>query len=160
MKKQEFLSELIRKRKLIEVEPSEDIKNSYMKKSESSLISAKILLENNRLEESVSLAYYSMYHAVTALFFRVGIKCENHSATIILLKNIFEIDNNPISFAKSERVDKQYYTNFEINKKEVEETIKIAEDFNSDLADFLARLKNEEIHYYLNKFKSLLNTLI
>lgn len=96
MKKINFLKKLYKEGKLKIIESSEEIKNSYIEKSESNLISAKILLGNDRLEESISLAYYSMYHILTALFFAVGIKCENHTASIILLKDIFDIDNKKI----------------------------------------------------------------
>ena len=89
MKKISFLSKLKREGKLQLVSPSETIKDPYLKKSESNLASAKILLENERLEESVSLAYYSMYNMLTAILFQVGIKCENHSASIILLNAHF-----------------------------------------------------------------------
>ena len=100
--------------KLALVEPSEEIKQSYIQKSESNIVSAKILLNNNKLEEAVALAYYSMYHFITALFFKAGIKSENHTASISLLKEIFGIDNEYLIFAKKERLDKQYYVNFKI----------------------------------------------
>ena len=90
MKRINFLAKLKKEGKLEIVEPSEEIKDSYIKKSESNIISAKILLENNRLEESVSLSYYSMYHMATALFYKTGIKCGNHAALIVLLKKIFD----------------------------------------------------------------------
>lgn len=155
MKKINFLAKLFNERKLQLVDPSEEIKQSYLKKSESNLISAKILLENNKLEESVSLVYYSMYHMLTALLFKVGIKCENHSASIILLKELFSIDNSSILFAKRERVDKQYYTDFHITKQEIVEAIKIAEDFNKGLLDFISKLDNQKIEKYREKFKIL-----
>ncbi|MEA3379132.1 MAG: HEPN domain-containing protein [Nanoarchaeota archaeon] len=131
------MKKLRKEKKLELVDSSEEIKESYLEKSESNLISAKILLENDRLEEAVYLAYYSMYHVVTALFFKVGIKCENHSAAIILLKRIFGLDNSDISFAKQERVDKQYYTDFKIKKEEVKDGIKTAEGFNAAILDFM-----------------------
>jgi len=148
MKERNFLTKIFKEKKLQLVEPSEEIKDSYLEKSESNLISAKILLENNRLEESVSLCYYSMYHLLTALLFKTGIKCENHSASIILLKELFSLDNKDISFAKKERVDKQYYTDFKITKQEVIEVVKIAEDFNKELLDFISKLSNNEIQKY------------
>jgi len=159
MKKINFLKKLCKEDKLKCVEPSEEIKNSYIEKSESNLISARILLENNRLEESVSLAYYSMYHILTALFFAVGIKCENHTGSIILLKDIFNIDNSEISFAKSERIDKQYYIDFHINKQEVIETIQKSEIFRKTLFDFISKLNTEKINAYKFKFNELLNFL-
>ena len=142
MKKISFLAKLFDEGKLQLVNPSEEIKDSYIKKSESNLISAKILLENNKLEESVSLVYYSMYHILTALLFKVGIKCENHSASIILLKELFSIDNSNIFFAKKERIDKQYYIDFNISKQEILEAIRIAEDFNKKLLKFTTKLDN------------------
>jgi uncharacterized protein (UPF0332 family) len=159
MKKINFLKKLCKEDKLKCIEPSEEIKNSYIEKSESNLISARILLENNRLEESVSLAYYSMYHILTALFFAVGIKCENHTGSIILLKDIFNIDNSEISFAKSERIDKQYYIDFHINKQEVIETIQKSEIFRKTLFDFISKLNTEKINAYKFKFNELLNFL-
>lgn len=100
MKKPSFLKKLLEEGKLKLTEPSEAIKQSYIKKSESNLSSAKILLEHNRLEEATSLAYYGMYCMLTALYFKVGIKCENHSAAILLLKKVFRIDNHSIIAAK------------------------------------------------------------
>ncbi len=93
MKKLAFLNKLRKHGKLEIVEPSEEMKQSYALKSESNLVSSKILLENQKLEEAVGLAYYSMYHLLTALLYKAGIKSENHSASIILLKEIFDQDN-------------------------------------------------------------------
>ena len=81
-----FLNKLKRQGKLELAESSDEIKQSYLEKSESNFISAKILLKNNRLEESISLIYYSMYHTLLALLFKIGVKSENHSGSIILLK--------------------------------------------------------------------------
>lgn len=76
MDDKKFLGFLARRGKLGLVEPSEEVTKSYLGKSESNLISSRILFENGRLEESVSLAYYSMYNILLALLFRVGIKSE------------------------------------------------------------------------------------
>ena len=157
MKKINFLIKLKKERKLGLVEPSEEIKESYLKKSESNLISAKILLENNKLEESVGLAYYSMYYLLAALLFRVGIKSENHSASIILLKELFLFDNKEVSDAKTERIDKQYYVDFVISKEDGKDTIRKAEIFNNKLIDFISKLNNEDITNYREKFMKLLN---
>ncbi len=153
MKKTNFLSKLKKENKLELTEPSEEIKKSYIEKLDSSLISAKILLENQRLEEATALSYYSMYHILTALLFKIGIKSENHSASIILLKEIFEINNLKIQEAKKERIDKQYYVDFNVTKEEIESAIEQAEDFNQNLLDFIKKLTNEDIKKYRNKFE-------
>jgi uncharacterized protein (UPF0332 family) len=157
MKKSDFFNRLQEGGKLQLVPPSEEIMSSYLKKSDSHLVSAKLLLENDRLEESVSLTYYSMYYILLSLFFRVGIKCENHSAAIILLKELFNVDNSLISYAKKERIDKQYYVDFKIMKEEVKELIEAAEIFNSNILDFIEKLNSEKIAEFRMKMETLLN---
>src|SRR3989339_1629322 len=130
MKKINFLIRLKEEGRLSIIDPSEEIKESYIRKSASSLKSAEILLGNGQVEDAVPMAYYSMYNMLTALLFKIGIKCENHSASIIILKELFGIDNSGISSAKTERVDKQYYVDFEITKEEVGNLIESAEQFN------------------------------
>lgn len=156
MKKSGFLHKLRKEMKLSLVEPSEEIMQAYIEKSESNLASAKILLQNNKLEEAVALVYYSMYHTLTSLLFRTGIKSENHSASIILLKRVFGIDNSEISYSKRERVDKQYYVDFKITKDEVNDAIRKAERFSSKLTDFISRLAYEDIKAYRKKFREII----
>lgn len=156
MKKIGFLAKLNKEDKLLLVAPSEIVKDSYVAKSESNLVSAKILLDNAKLEEAISLAYYSMYHMLGALLFMTGIKSENHAASIILLKVVFGIDNKDISFAKEERIDKQYYTDFQIATKDVVDTIQTAEEFNKELLDFISRLNNQKIEEYRKRFEGLI----
>jgi len=80
--------------------------------------------------------------------FRIGIKCENHTAAIILLKRTFDIDNSSISKAKTERIDKQYYVDFSISKEETKKGIISAEEFNAEIKDFIDRLNNETVMQY------------
>ena len=155
MKEQKFLSKLKHQKRLELIDSSEEIKNSYLKKSESNLDSAKILLEKDKLEESISLSYYSMYNSLLALLFKTGIKSENHSASIILLKNIFDIDNSDIEKAKKERIDKQYYIDFNITKQETKEAIVISEEFNSQILDFLEKLTKNQIQFFREKFENI-----
>ncbi|MFH1151869.1 MAG: HEPN domain-containing protein [Nanoarchaeota archaeon] len=156
MKKINFLIKLQKEGKLKMVEPSGEMKKSYLNKSESNLISSKILFENNLFEEAISMAYYSMYNALNALLFQVGIKCENHSGAIFLLKELFGLDNSGISFAKQERIDKQYYVDFNVTKEQVLELIKIAEEASKELLNFIAILKNKDIESYRTKLLELL----
>ena len=155
MKKINFLNKLVKDKKLELVNTSEEIKESYIKKSFSNLNSAEILLNNNKLEESIALTYYSMYHMLTALLYQIGIKCENHSASIILLKELFNLDNSDISDAKEERIDKQYYTGFHIIKEQVIDAIKNAEVFNDRIYDFISKISEKRINEYRDKFNKL-----
>ncbi|KAF5090226.1 HEPN domain-containing protein [Methanoculleus horonobensis] len=156
MKKQGFLSKLYDEGKIRLVEPSTQIQEAYRKKSESFLVSAKILLENGRLEETVSMAYYSMYYMVLALLFKTGIKCENHSGATILLENLYGIDNSRIVAAKRERIDKQYYVDFAITAEDVRDSIEEAETFCADLLDSMERLHQGDISRLREKAVRLL----
>lgn len=111
MKNPGFLRKLWREGKLVVVEPSDDVKESYLAKADNCLKSAKILLQSGLYENSVGEAYYGMYNCLSALLYKVGIKCENHSASIILLGTLFGAGSlaRTISLAKRERIDKQYY---------------------------------------------------
>jgi uncharacterized protein (UPF0332 family) len=99
------------------------------------------------------MAYYSMYNSVQALLYVVGIKCQNHTASIILLKELFALDNTEILDAKKERIDKQYYVGFKIAKTEVIELTKTAEEFNAKLLDFIEKLNADEINRFREKFR-------
>lgn len=85
------------------------------------------------------MSYYAMYNLLIALLFRVGIKCENHSGSILLLKLLFENDElfKLISEAKKERIDKQYYVT--TDKDDI--TKEIAEELLNDAEDFILKMK-------------------
>ena len=153
MKKVNFLLKLSKEGKLRLIEPSENVKESYLKKSESSLKSAQILLDSNQTEDAVPMAYYSMYNALTALLFKAGIKCENHTGAIILLKELFGIDNSKIKFAKNERVDKQYYVDFKLTKEDAIEIINSAKEFNSLIYDFISCLTTKNVQELQDEFQ-------
>ena len=156
MKKTDFLIGLYKEKKLQIVESSEELKEAYVQKSSASTKSAEILLQNSLLENSVPMAYYSMYNMIMALFFKTGIKCENHAGSIVLLKELFNIDNSKIEFAKKERVDKQYYVDFKISRKEVDDLILIAKEFNSNLYDFIDRMTSKDVDKYRDKLMEML----
>ena len=136
-------------------EPNERLSKSYIEQTKSSLLRAEKDFEDKDLLWSTVAIYYAEYYALYSFLQRIGIKCENHSASIILLKELFSIDNSGIFFAKEERVDKQYYTDFNITKQEILEAIRIAENFNKRLLDFISKLDNQKIKEYREKFKIL-----
>lgn len=92
-----------------------------------------------------------MYYSVLALFYRIGLKSENHTASILLLKGIFGIDTRELERAKRERIDNQYYIDFHITKETTMEMLKVAESFNSEIMGFIDSLKEKEITEYRNK---------
>ena len=150
-----FLKKLFKEGKIKIDEPSETISKSYLEKSLKTMGSAKILTNAGNYNDALALTYYSMYYSVLALLYSVGIKSENHSASIKLLKLVFELDNKEIFEAKKERIDKQYYIQFNATKQVLSEAILIAEDFNDALNDFISKMTSEDKTIYLKKAEVL-----
>lgn len=161
MRRPGFLAKLKKEGRLELVGSSEEICNSYLEKADNCLKSAKLLLQNNLHENSISMSYYAMYNSLVALLFKTGIKCENHAGSILLLKRIFDRADlfKIISFAKKERIDKQYYMvskqNFVLAKESAQDMLSKAEDFLVKMKLEIKNLGNEEIEKQRKKFKTL-----
>ena len=158
--KNRFLDKLKKERKLQLVESSEDICDSYSQKSANCLRSAKLLLQNNLFENSIGMSYYAMYNLLLALLFRVGVKCENHNGSILLLKLLFKQDNlyTLISEAKKERIDKQYYVTTqkdEITKEIAQELLNHAEEFVLKTKVAIKDLNNDFIEEIRKNFQTI-----
>ena len=161
--KKSFLLKLKKEEKLQLVEPSEEICESYIVKASDCLTSAKLLQENGLYENSITLSYYAMYNALTSLLSKTGIKSENHTASITLLKIIFDKEglHNTIIQAKEERIDKQYYVTTEEgspNLEEAEKLTKSAEKFLLQIQLLLKEINNIEITQIRQKFESQTNS--
>ena len=107
MKKSGFLNKLKAEDSLKLVEPSEEISKSYLIKSDKCIQVAKLAYDAGIYENAVSEAYYSIYNTVMSLFFKCGIKCENHSGAIILMKDLFNLEELYSIFSefKKDRID-------------------------------------------------------
>jgi uncharacterized protein (UPF0332 family) len=161
MKKLDFLKKIKLEGKLQLVSPSGEISQSYLKKSENCLKSARILFENNLYENSTSEAYYCSYNSLLALLFAVGIKSENHSASIYILEELFDKElAKIITQAKNERIDKQYYIetqqNTQISEQSCQEMFREAEKFLVKIKLIISNLKNERISKIRESFKILI----
>ena len=161
MKNSDFLNKLKNERKLELLEPSESLSESYEKKSSDCLISSKILIKNNLFENAIGEAYYSIYNSIQSLFFKCGIKCENHSASVLVLKDIFQLEklSSLFSKAKEERIDKQYYTpttqTNPATKESAQDLISIGEKFILEINDYKRNLKLKEINSIREKFQKI-----
>ena len=161
MKKQNFLNKLKKEVKLEIIDPSEEICSSYLEKANNCLKSTKLLLKNHLYENSVSMAYYTMYNSLTALFFKVGIKCKNHTGLILSFKLLFKKKwlSDTISFAKKERIDKEYYItskeDFILTEEIVKDMFSKAENFLLHMKLLIQQINLEEIEKIMMKFKKL-----
>ncbi len=161
MKKSSFLNKLRKDGKIELVEPSEEIKDSYLEKADNCLKAAKILLQSELYENSIIDSYYVMYNSLLALLYKVGIKSENHSATIVLLNTLIDAKDlfRLISFAKEERIDKQYYVEtkggLELTKETCEDMVAKAENYLVKIKLLVGRINNDDVASIRAKFLRL-----
>lgn len=161
MKKLDFLTKLKKEASLKLVDPSDEISESYLIKSDKCLQVAKLAYDADIYENSVSEAYYSIYNSVTSLFYKCGIKCENHSGAVILLKKLFNLDDLHIIFSefKKDRIDNQYYVPISgtepIDQKKCNERIKTAQRFSAELRAYIGRISIQEINNIRERFKDI-----
>lgn len=161
MKNSNFLIKLKKENNLKLVEPSEEISKSYLSKSDKCIKVAELAYNAKIYENAVSEAYYSIYNLVLSLFFKCGIKCENHSAAVILIKNLFKLNElyNIFSEFKKDRIDNQYYVpvsgNEPVNKEKCAERIKTAKEFNVRIIAYTNNLKLKEINEIRERFKDI-----
>ena len=134
----------------------------YLMKAENCLKSSKILFQNQLYENSTSEAYYCIYNSLLALLFKIGIKSENHSASIILFGKLF--NNKELTkialWAKEERIDKQYYVEtkqiIRATKESCSEMILKAEYFFLKLRLIINEINNEKIFSIRKSFEGML----
>jgi uncharacterized protein (UPF0332 family) len=155
------LIKLLKKQEKIKlVESSLEVSQSYLIKAQDCLKSGKLLSKNNLFENSIFMLYYAMYDSLLSLLFRIGIKSENHSFSIFLLDNLFMRKDlsDILSFAKKERIDKQYYVNDKIvlNRSVCEDLFFKAEDFLNEIKLILEGLNLNEIEKFRNNFLELI----
>lgn len=161
MKEFNFLKKVKRKGIAELVEPSEEMKSSYLAKAENCLKSAKILFKNNLYENSTSEAYYCMYNSLLSLLFKIGIKSENHSASIILFDKIFGDKElaKTLFWAKEERIDKQYYVETQqitkVSQTSCKEMILKAEDFLVKIKLKISELNREQVNLAREYFNNI-----
>ncbi len=164
MKDLTFLKKLKAEKKIELIEPSEELALSYNLKSKECREVSKLTFDAEYYETTVTQSYYSMYNSVLSLFFKCGIKCENHSGSCILLYYVFCLEKLYYQFkkAKEERIDKQYYVtpkqNVPIVKESAKELILIAEKFVLELDVIKNELKLLEIKQIREKFIKILST--
>jgi len=120
---------------------------AQLEKSEDKLKAAKSLLKDGFFDDAISRAYYSIFHAASAVLLSKGITVESHSA----LKTIFGL-----RFIKSGKIERKFgrilsrlkdewengdydiFTDF--NSQDAEEAIKQAEEFLERMKKFLSKI--------------------
>jgi len=136
------------------VEPNERLSKSYLEQAKSSLLRAKKDFEDKDLLWTTVAIYYADYYALYSFLQRIGVKCENHSCSILSVG--FLLGENKIKIInehKDKRIDAQYYIKVGQENK-VWLMFMEAQDFISSFDEMVSNLSDEEIKEHRNKISS------
>jgi len=123
---------------------SESFVEASLLRAERALRSAKLLLEHGEPEDSVSRAYYAMFHAVKAILFSKGVKAKTHKGTIslfgehIVRRGILGEEYADMlrkAFDLRQKSDYELYS--ELDEELVEETVNNAEIFTEKIKEIV-----------------------
>lgn len=95
--------------------------------------------------------YYAEYYALYSFLQRIGVKCENHSCSILAVGFLLGEDKiKIINEHKDKRIDAQYYMKVDQEDK-IGLMLKEAQKFISEFNELVSNLSDEEIKGYRNK---------
>jgi len=141
------------------VEPSNNVSKAFIGKAEGALESMNQMI--NR-DWQISTAYYAMYFALYSILAKIGVKCEIHSCTIELARELLSefFTEEEIEFLKDSakaRIDAQYYTNRVVAEEQYKEMLKRAPSFLvkcKTILDKITEKRVKELRNALLKMKS------
>lgn len=138
-------------------EPNELLSKSYLEEAKSSLLRAEKNFQEDDLLWTTVVIYYAEYYALYSFLQRIGIKCENHSCSILAAGTLLgEEKTSTINKHKENRIDAQYY--MKVGKKEqVQKMLQEAKMFVAVFDNLVFSLSEEEINAYRNAIKKYVN---
>lgn len=112
------------------------VAKAHLRKARRTLEAAEKLLSNGFYEDSVSRAYYTMYHAAKACLLLEGSSPKTHAGVISEFGKLFILTGKvdaalgmALSAAKEDREDSDYEVYTKIGREEAEKVFKEAQNF-------------------------------
>ena len=134
--------------------PNERLSKSYLEQAKSSLLRANKDFEDKDLLWTTVAIYYAEYYALYSLLQRIGVKCENHSCSILAVSILLGEDKvETINKHKDKRIDAQYYMKVDQENK-VKAMLTEAQNFIAAFDELVSNLSEEEIKEYRDKISS------
>jgi len=135
-------------------EPNERLSKSYLEQAKSSLLRAKKDFEDKDLLWTTVTVYYAEYYALYSFLQRIGVKCENHSCSILAASILLGEDKiKIINEHKDKRIDAQYYMRVDQENK-VKAMLIEAQNFISNFDELVSNLSEKEIKEFRDKISS------
>ena len=137
-------------------EPNERLSKSYLEQAKSSLLRAEKDLNDKDLLWSTVAVYYAEYYALYSFLQRIGVKCENHTCSILAVTLLLGKDKTKtINQHKEKRVDAQYYMKVDQENK-IKIMLQEAKIFVSNFDELVSSLTESEVKEYrenISKYK-------
>ena len=129
------------------IAPNETLASAYLKKAEEALETMQTITAR---DWKITTAYYAMHFSLYAVLTRLGIRCENHSCTILLMEQLLSdyftsAEMTLVERARGARVDAQYYVSREIPDPFCEELIRAAPRFLVKCAEIVNGMNEKTI---------------
>lgn len=135
------------------LEPNERLSKSYLEQAKSSLLRAEKDLNDGDLLWSTVAIYYAEYYALYSFLQRIGIKCENHTCSILAATFLLGEDKTKtINRHKDKRIDAQYYMKVDQEAK-IRLMLQEAKTFVSSFDEIVSNLSEEEIKLHIKKIE-------
>lgn len=136
-------------------EPNERLAKSYMEEAKSSLNRAEKSLEDKDVLWATVINYYAEYYALYSFLQKIGIKCENHSCSILAVGFLLGKEKiKTINIHKDKRIDAQYYMKID-REDEIKKMLKEAKIFIAEFDEILSNINKKEIEEFRNILKNL-----
>ena len=133
------------------VEPNERLSKSYLEQAKSSLLRSEKDLNDKDLLWATVAIYYSEYYALYSFLQKIGIKCENHTCSILAVTFLLGKEKtNIINQHKDKRIDAQYYMKVDQEIK-VKSMLQEAKTFVSNFDGLVSNLSEKDINLYREK---------
>jgi len=130
------------------VEPNGRLSKSYLEQAKSSLLKAERDLNEKDFLWSTVAIYYAEYYGLYSFLQRIGIKCENHTCSILAVGFLLGEDKiKIINEHKDKRIDAQYYMKVDQEPK-IRIMIQEAKRFVSMFDEIVSNLHENEIEGY------------
>ena len=137
------------------VEPNQRLSKYYLEQAKSSLLRAKKDFEDKDFLWTTIAIYYAEYYALYSFLQRIGLKCENHSCSILVVDILLGDETTlTIKEHKDKRIDAQYYIKVDQENK-IETMLYEAQGFISNFDEIVSNLSEDDIEKYRNKISLL-----
>ena len=130
------------------VEPNSRLSKSYLEQAKSSLLKAEKDFNAGDFLWATVTIYYAEYYALYSFLQKIGIKCENHACSMLVVTLLLGEDKTDvINRHKDKRIDAQYYMKVDQESK-IMLMLQEAKIFVSRFDELVSNLTESEIKEY------------